>query len=414
MSKKQLLYIGLLIGTCVINHVRAMVFDNRFLPLLQQPHLSIDGTRSQFSMEGMMATASKAFNEHQNDVPLPEIYGKFNQVDLANSIVALCKPNPLPSEYQGLVAVIPWDVTGKRQMQGVRFFWHQNIVSWLATGFSWTFMSVNSRDEFFLNEEKIEGKPTRPVESILFDDIRRSMFATVGLHEGNVQQSGFGDIDWFVRLGNMWEYTARFRRIDAGLKVGALFATGVTQMIDYPQSIPFGGNGHYGMYGAVDSMFELRENWKTGFVLRVSKRFPNTKIRRMPAGKEPVIYGAVVGQAEVNPGVTVTFDPYFLLEGVRKGLALGLNYTLIWHMEDKWCDRRECKVPAVCLGEVEGSSAWASEYFTVNVLYDFGKVKIKREFNPVLTFRWDIPSSLFIASRSSRTNCVSIGVEFVY
>jgi hypothetical protein len=239
------------------------------------------------------------------------------------------------------------------------------------------------------------------------------MFDNLHLYEGNTAQLGFGDIDWYVRVGNMWDYTMRFRRIDAGGRLGVLCPTGQKRELDRPASIPFGGNGYWGAYAAFDGMFELREDWKTGLWFRVSKRFPQTRVNRMPAGLEPENFGVIVNEARVNPGTTVVFAPYFALENLRKGLVLGLNYYLTWHAQDGWTQCSDCPAPAM-LNEVERVSGWVSEYFTINVLYDFGKMSLQRDLNPVLTFRWDIPSSLFVISRVDRAQKVELGLTFVF
>lgn len=406
---------GTLLIVAFLSHLSyAMVYDNRFIPLLQRPRLTADGTRSEFAVKLFATTANKSLNENQQDIGLPEIFGNFDQVELAKAIQATGQPNPLPSEFQVLTK-IPWELNGKRQAQGIAFAWHQSIINWLSTGFSWLFMHVESRDEFKLTVNKIEGSiALKPGDAILLEDNRQQMLDDIGVREGNTAQFGFGDIDWYLRFGNMWEYTLRFRRIDAGFRLGVLFPTGVTREPAHPASIPFGGNGHWGIYGALDGMFELKEDWKAGLLFRVSKRFSKTRDRRMPVEKEPSIFGAVVGPACVDPGFTVIFAPYFLLENLRKGLTLGLNFTLTWHQKDSWTDCRADQTVPVMLEPVERRSEWSSEYFTINVLYDFGKVKVRRDFNPMVTFRWDIPSTLFVASRVNRTQRVTLGIDFLY
>ncbi len=411
MPRTKVWYTVIFVGAFVSHAVNAMVFDNRFLPLFQRPRLTADGTRSEFSAQCFITTANNSFNEMQQNIPLAEIFGKFDQVELAKGIVALGCPNPIPSEFQSIFK-IPWEVSGKRQAQGVAFAWHQSITNWLSTGFSWLFMRVASRHEFKLDAINIERHISlRTGDAILLDDSRRAMLHEVGICEGSTVQYGFGDIDWYLRFGNMWEYTLRFRRIDAGGRLGLLIPTGVSREEQKPASIPFGGNGHWGIYGEIDALFELKEDWKAGFLLRLNNRFSKTKLHRMPAAQEPSIFGAAVGQACVEPGVTAIFVPYFLLENLRQGLSLGVNYNLVWHQEDCWKNESGCPVQ---LKEVERRSKWSSEYFTLNALYDFGKVKVKREFNPIISFQWDIPSSLFLSSRVNRAHRISIGLNFVY
>lgn len=412
MTKKWYL-ISLLAATFVPQYVTAMVFDNRRIPLFRPPQLIIDESRSEFAMKFFMTTAKESLDQHQNSIPLGQLFGKFDQVQLADGIAAFGNPNPLPSEFQGLLSKIPWEVNGKRQAQGFAFAWHQSIINWLSTGFSWLFMRVDSRHEFKLDITDLEVS-LKPGDEVLLGDNRRELFSMVGIREGNTAQLGFGDIDWYLRVGNRWEYSYRFRRIDVGFRLGALMATGVNREPARPASIPFGGNGHWGVYAAFDGMFELKEDWKTGFLLRVNKRFEKVQNLRVPVKKEPSIFGATVAPIEVDPGYTMIFSPYVLFENLRQGLALGLNFTLVWHTKDSYEDRRADKTVPLQLEAVRNNSEWSSEYFTLNILYDFGKMKVKREFNPIVTFRWDVPSTLFIANRIDKAQRVSIGIDFVY
>ena len=144
-SSKKILF--LLIGAFVSQQLHAMVFDNRFLPLLQRPRLTIDGTQSEFDVALIVSTANRAFDHNQSDMPLPDIFGIFDQAELAKSIADTGVPNPLPSQFQGLVESIPWLRTGKIQMQGATFTWRQSLIKYLSVGFSWLFMRVNKTQQ---------------------------------------------------------------------------------------------------------------------------------------------------------------------------------------------------------------------------------------------------------------------------
>lgn len=99
---------------------------------------------------------------------------------------------------------------------------------------------------------------------------------------------------------------------------------------------------------------------------------------------------------------------------VGPGLSLGVDYNLVWHSTDDWRDERCNPDIPVNLQEPQNQSQWSAEYFTINILYDFGKTQVKRQFDPIFSFQWDVPSSLFISSRVPRTNRISLGIDFVY
>ncbi len=237
----------------------------------------------------------------------------------------------------------------------------------------------------------------------------------LALLQNDSAQHGISDIDLFFRGGNMWEYTLKCRRICAGISIGGYIPTGVKTVLYNAASIPYGGNGFGGMYFKGDALFELKEDIKVGFLLQISKRFARTTIARMPmVASEPYIFGPIVGPVRINPGPTLAFSPYFILENMRAGLGVGLHYTLTSHWKDHWCDRRCDPQFPVDLSQVERRSKWGSDYFTVDIFYDFGKQNTRRTIDPILFFRWDVPAMLFVSHNVAKTNKVSLGVEIAY
>ncbi len=410
MSKHKVflfLFVMVLIG----QQCAAMVFDNRFIPLFQRPRIGIEGLASSFAIDFMIATASKAFDDDEQEIGIPELHGKFDLGVLANAIADTGKPNPLRSDLQGIR--IPFKMDGRIQAQALTMHYRQQLINWLSLGCSWLFMRVNARQQFTFDKQNT-SLILGPGDLQELDASRRRIFSDLGLIENHTAELGFGDIDAYLRFGKEWDYTLKCRRIDAGLSLGGLLATGVNHDINRPASIPFGGNGHWGFYVAADVLFELREDIKVGLLFRVNKRIPRTRNRRLSVRGEPRIFGAEVGQARVNPGATVIFSPYFVLENLRQGLGMGVHYTLTSHQEDDWNDRRENKEVPVKLAKVRDLSEWGSDYFTLNVFYDFGKVKVTRSFDPIFSFRWDVPAMIFISSRVAKTHKVSLGVEFAF
>lgn len=412
MPKINIFYWNMLIMAFISSSLSfSMVYDNRFFPLFRRPRIGVDGLPSSFAVDYMISTASKAFNDDEGEMSIPELFGNFDLGVLGRSFEAIGKPNFIRSDLQAANSKLPFDMEGRIQSQRLAFSYYQRLVQWFSIGFSWFFMRVNSRQKFTLGETNLSLGPGDELE---IDDTRRCMFSDLGLRESHSAQLGFSDIDSFLRVGRLWEYTLKCRRIDAGLNLGLLIPTGVKQELNNPSSVPFGGNGHWGFYVSVDALFELREDLKVGMLFRVNKRLPRTQLHRMPAGEEPQIFGAIVGLARVNPGATIIFSPYFMLENLRKGLGIGLYYTLTSHQEDEWNDRRLNKVAPAKLKQVVDFSSWGSDYVTLNIFYDFGKEKVKRSIDPIISFRWNIPAMFFVSSRVARTHEVALGIEFAF
>ncbi len=385
-----------------------MSFDNRFFPNIQHPYVTVIGRPSHITMNPFVVTSSRAFDQFDNEVGIPQLYGLYDQRDIANAIVALGFPNPLPAIFQG--QELPWIIDGRVQGQGIEFGYQQQLTDLVSIGGTWFFMRVNSRQRFTL--KKSDTMTFTVPEQQQLDDLRRSMQLQLGLGGPNSDQFGAGDGDVYVRFGKVWDYIFKFRRIDAGGRLGLLIPMGDSMNINNPSSLPFGGNSHWGIYGAIDAEFEVKEDWKAGLLLRLNKRFARTCVLRMPIDKEPYVFGGVVGLARVNPGVTFAFSPYASFENIRKGLGARVQYTAEIHACDCWTDRRVNRTVPVNLSRVNELSRWAADYVTLNVFYDFGKTKVKRGFDPIVTFAWDIPVSLLLGRNVARTNRISLGVEY--
>jgi hypothetical protein len=385
----------------------AMSFDNRFFPLIAHPYVTVIDRPSHAASDLFVMTSSRAFDQFDNEVGIPQLYGLYDQQDIAQAIVALGNPNPLPTVFQG--NELPWILDGRIQAQGFDFGYHQAIGDLVSVGGTWFFMHVNSRQRFTF--KKNDTAIFTQSEELQLDDLRRSMQAQLGLGGPNSDQIGVGDGDIYLRVGNWWDYVFKFRRIEAGGRLGVLVPSGEIMNIYNPASLPFSGDGHWGMYVAADTELELKEDWKFGVLLRLNKRFPKTCVQRMPVNKEPYVFGAVVGPARVNPGFTFIFYSYLSFENLRQGLGARLQYSAVYHGTDCWTDMRPNKTVPVNLARIQELSSWGADYITLTVFYDFGKVKVDRGLEPIVNLAWDIPVSLLIGRSVARTNKISLGIE---
>lgn len=409
MPKTKNFFIAFLLAACVSFSSYAMVYDNQFIPLLRRTRIDVDGCPSLFAIDLFADTASSAYGPGEDQVGLPDIYGVFDQGQLGISMNRAGLPNPMRTDWQDFKVL--WDMNGKLQTQGIFFTLHKDITDWVSCGASWMFMRANARHEFGLGKHDLElGRS----DFLQLDENRREMFEVLGLRENNSAQVGFGDVDAYLRVGHMWDYTLKFKRIDAGGSLGVLIPSGMKHEPNHPTSIPFGGNGHWGMYGAIDALFELKDDLKAGLYLRFSKRFPKTQCQRMPAGCEPIIFGALCGPARINPGFTFVFNPFVVLENLRDGLGLGIYYNVTVHQKDSWKDERADKSVPALLESATHFSRWRSEYITLNAFYDFGKVRALREFDPILTLNWDVPVRFLIAQNVFKTYRLALGVQFAF
>jgi hypothetical protein len=408
MSKKLSFLIGLL---CIARMGYAEIYDNRFIPLFAPQQFFVEGLPSSYELEFVAITASEAFARDEKTVGIPELFGIFDLNTLATSLLQITGQSPLRSDLLG--QELPFFVNGRIQGQGFFMRYFQSFGFHWSVGCNLLFLKTNSRQTFKLDMDKV--RTLKPGDIAEIEESQRIAFTEIGLIENDAAQHGIGDIDLYVRWGKTWDYTLKCRKIYAGLSFGGFVPTGVKTSLCSAASIPYGGNGFGGFYFKGDSLFELKEDIKVGFLLEISKRVARTTIARMPmVASEPYIFGPIIGKAHISPGPTLAFSPYFLLENLRGGLGVGIHYTLTQHWKDSWQDRRSDQTFPVDLTQVIKTSAWGSDYFTIDIFYDFGKQKTKHPIDPILFFRWDIPSMLFVSHNVPKTNKVSLGVEVAF
>lgn len=394
-----------------------MVYDNRFIPLFQRTVIDVPGSMFRFTADPFFASSDSAYGTNEDEVGLPELCGIFDQGAFARSfeIAGLC--NPMKQQRpEWVVGEIVLGSQGKLQIQGASFSYQYKLSDLVCIALYGMIMRVNSRQWFSLRSTDT-NLMLRGDDILELDELRRAMFQTLGLSCAHSNQVGFGDIDLYVRLKHSWHYCYKMRNIEAGIRFGGLLATGKRRDICDPLSIPFGGNGHYGLYGALDAEAEIREDLFFGLLFRVQKRFTRTQIERLPVLQEPPIYGVVTGPVAVTPGVTVIFSPYCYIENIRNGLALGIRYTLTSHQQDIWCDKRskaEQKAVPVAIDRVENCSSWASDYISLTAFYDFGKERTDRGcggVESIISLTWDVPTVWFVAHNVSKTQKVTVGLS---
>jgi hypothetical protein len=393
----------------VSNSCFAMVYDNRYMPLMARPWIAPDDGRSHLSTNLFAVTASSAYDEMGNKVPLPALFGPFDLGKFATTMAKIGLGNPLKTEWQG--EDIPWLMFGKFNGQGIDIEWQKFLFWHVWIGGSFMAMRLNSWYDFELKQDGW-ASGLRNSDKLELEAVRREVLQKAGFCGDHAHECGIGDIDLYLRLGNYWEYALKFRSIQAGGRIGLLIPTAKPRNIHYPASVPFGGDRHWGAYAAVDALFELREDLKVGIYLRASQRFSRVACQRVPVSCEPDNLGVFQGPVDVEPGATLVAAPFISLECLRDGLGLRGSYTLTKHWRDTWNLWPSTQNPG--LDGLCNRTSWGSDYFAVNIFYDFGKARPDCTIYPILTFCWDIPASVLVAQSVADTNRVSLGVEVAF
>lgn len=411
--------------------VSAMIVDSRFIPLLQKPFFSVQGQPSHVSASLFAAAADQALLQNDKYTGIPEIYGVVDTSNgmrehaaldvnvLGQALEAVGLTNPL-GELKGLA--LPYRQEGKMQAQGALFAYHQALGDYVSLGGSVLFMRFLSTQRFYLDTASVNVSQQAIDFVDVVDAARREMFNELGLKAPVSDQSGVGDFDFYVRIGKTWDYTLKCKTLSFGAKIGLLAPAGQSYNIFSPASVPFGGNGHWGMYTAMDFEAEVKEHWKVGFLAWVGKRFARVTPQRLSVGGEPTIFGAMTGKVNVNPGFTGSISPYVVLENIRSGLGVRAQYTLTKHAHDQW--KVVCKSNTIepyslisrCKKYLLGEyiSRWASDYITLDAFYDFGSARTERSFDPILFLSCDIPVDAIAANAVPRMYKVSLGIDISF
>lgn len=408
-----------------VNRVEGQICDNPNLPLYPHTYSRTMEKGSNVITDVEIFTANDAFAKREGNCGIFEVLGIYNQMQVANALVALGFSNPLLPEFAILVEQerpIPWIMRGKIQAQSLSFAYNQRVFQRCfdsnsfdcSFGFSWFFMHSFSYINFSMSAEQQRGLGLSDSELADLDRIRREMNIESGLEAPTSTQAGLSDIDFYIRCGGLWDYFLKFKHIDAGIRFGLLINSGVTRDINNPASIPFGGDGFFGIYCANDIELEIREDWKFGWLTRLNVRFGKTSQERISLENEQPLFGVTTGNVYVEPGPTFIFAPYFSVEDIRDGLGVQMNYTLVWHLDDLWRDERIVKSPPATLQEINNVTSWVAEYLTVNLFYDFSKVRREMCDAPKLWCRWDLPIRVAAAERISKTNRISCGMIFSF
>jgi hypothetical protein len=388
----------------------AMTYDNRFFPFGQQLY-----SRSYERYSNGMADAFYVFS-HQSrsckgsDQQLFDVYGFYDLNQIALALEAVGQPNPLRSQWRGLA--IPWKMHGHLETLGVELAYNQALSDYVSCGVATSIMHVKSWITLKLETSHVDAPIAGPGDT---GELRRDQLQTnteLGICKSVESKTGFGDVDAYIRLGKIWHYPEKFRRIDAGIRGGILFPSGQKRDINNPASIPFGGNGHVGLYGQIDAEFELKEDFKVGLWGRITKRLSKRSKQRVPVLNEPINYGAFVGEFGVDPGANFMLAPYLILEDIREGLGISARYLWIHQDEDSWHDcSRGDRTFAVNLRAMDEFAEWTAEYVSLDVCYDFSRLAVRRTFEPRIYFTFDIPVHWFASHAVSKSYRVLLGAE---
>lgn len=422
MTKKQLLSLFVLLAGA--SGLEAMVADSRYFPWYPHSYERTIKRRSICEAGAFFVTASSARgNEAKEHIGIPEIWGGYDQKQISDAIGIVGKTSSLLAQWQ-LQKVIAWDMKGKMEGQGGGLQFEFGFKNGFSFGGSIGAMHLTSDIRYSIPQVTIRDMGLTASQQNQLDAERRAMNETLGFPYAQWSKSGFTDGEFHARWGFLTEYRLKCRKVDGGVFGGVLVPTGVVRDPNNPASVPFGGNGHVGFYGGLESMFEIKEDWELSVRVQVSKRLAKTQVERMPVNYESVLFGAVEGPVRVDPGATFLFTPAFTMHDLRDGFGAGAQYCMAIHGGDVWTDKRTDQSIPTTLGprysngywdnttSIYTKSQWAAEYCVLTIFYDPDRLTTDEGARPQVVFQWDIPINIFVAEEVSKTNTISLGLSF--
>jgi len=303
----------------------------------------------------------------------------------------------------------------------------------IAIGFFLPFVHAEARSTFDLfnkstkPEDVIDSRVAQllPGEINQVERVRLDVHREIGLSFDDWDATGFGDLDVYLRWRGIWDHVLLLKSLNANLIGGVLFPTSISKARDNFNSVPFMGNGHWGLYVDVVTEAELKTDIKLGLMLGLAGQLPRKKERRIAVFREPSPFSALIAKTTVRPGVTFKTSPYLLLENITDGFHINARYTYLRHTSDTWRDRRkeidvdsyltrqgndEAEVKEIKENRKEKKrlTSWRAHFISLRLSYD-SKAALKKWFlRPTFFFQLDSP---FSGKGVTKTHQFTCGVE---
>lgn len=390
--------------------------DNRYLvPLFNKKPFISDQVCTVGAVKAFFMTAEHSFNQNGGKTGLFGYAEPFKLRELDKALIKSGRTSEslIRTDMQGFLTVGRYSMEGRFEAQGFALDWYTPVSDHWGFGFRSSIIHVNSRMEL-VRDAAFDSVIAGPGDDRDVFLTKESILNALELDPLVWSVTGLGDSEVYARLFWSHDYAYRCRYIDAGLSLGLILPTGKKRDYNNPASVPLGGDDAWGVFldATIDAI--LKYNVRAGVAARFQQRFDTTQTMRFAAGKEPMVFGALVGEVQRDPGFTLALNPYLLLEEIRDGLGMRLGYTLVHHWKDYFCDRRKDRAVLLNTDSAIENSVWGLEHITFGFFYDFAIGKKERYFEPVVSLSIDAPIDGIASKRAFRTYGVSLTVEAIF
>lgn len=411
---KRFLLMSLWLGT--FSEVAWGIFlDNRFLdPAFDRRFFLRPREETTVEFQPFVLTADHSFDQYGHDAGLFE-YGntRYGLRNLDNALVAAgTVPQSLVrSDWQGRLTNGPYGMEGTFDAHGIVVAFFAPLTEHFGVGIRTGFLKLNSCMHLFRDNAMFESIIAGAGDEYELQELQENIHNKLGVTSLASNVYSATDTECYLKLFSVHDYSYLCRLVDASLSLGFIAPTAKKRNILNPASISAGGDGHWGLFIEGDLDAVLRQDLRAGLILRAQQRLNNTRRERMPVGEEPPIFGALIGDATVKPGLTFVMSPYLMFEHLRNGLGISIGYTLVKHLRDGWIDCRKDQDIVANLAPVSAESPWTSERIYCGIFYDMDWASRYYRFSPIISLNVDVPVAWVDGKRSAETFGVSVGVE---
>ena len=396
------------------------VIDNRWRDpaLNHQVFVSPDpDTCTILVLQPFFESAHHSFDCFGKDTGLFDITQLYTLKGLDDALLATgaIAQSLIPTFWAAALTQGPYFMRGKFQTQGIAFHWYHDISNHWAFGMRGEGLHANARMELVRDDALFDGgllvNVSNPGNERELTLLQEKLHAALEVQPAIWDDWMLGDFELYARLYSTKPYAYKCRHLDAGIALGLLIPAAPFRDINNPASLPMGGDRHWGLFleGTLDAI--VRHDIRAGFLLRYQQRFSRVDRLRVATAKEPLNFGAVVGDIRVTPGPTVMFAPYLIKENLRDGFGMRVGYTLVQHFRDSFSDCRADRTVPINFDILRNASVWGLDIATLGFLYDFAYDKVERHFEPVISIMVDVPVNFAASSLAAQTFGVAISME---
>lgn len=431
---------------------------SRYTPFIARPERSlVDYGKLKIDLGLVSSTISTADKRYGGKAGVPELWGKYDLKDVVASYMTVnpAATNPyelVPQALQYKDLETPFLVTSKTGVFGFTtgaewstglagFELGANIGFLVARSYGrYSFNNASASNEFSnaiarelrklpdyhsLEEDQKNSliNEQRNRQALIVDQVRRETHNALGFNANTWSEQTPTDLDVHLRYRHVFEYALLMRSINLMVQTGALFPTSNKIKTAAPLSVPFGANGHWGLYGELDLHFELKRDWKVGLEFALTHLFSRDHTVRLALDREPTIFSALVDKVKIQPGNTFKFSGHFTKGNLTDGLDFQARYTYLRHAEDSVTSKRQSLLHVQSyldksdrVTEKKNLSRWRSHYISFSLIYDLQQAAIiknadKKLIAPRLFVVYDMPMQ---GNAAAKAHTIHFGAELQF